>query len=706
MDKKSPAPDTKASQERERLRDIGIFTLELIKALVRTGLYSEKHPVTEEAIDNTYKLFTRFKDDLGSLTFFLYESPDKGDDILLEGISDKPVSLKSLLKGAVGEHFVGKFSALFKENRIAALSLGTALTKAQFSEFLNLFVSWKWEKQRKKEQAVEEFSDALLAKGITGITIVGLHEVLGSERHLPWQIRVALTRVKKDLRKVPLLKNASPQQLANLKLSLLAEIIRPIKYPVLILQLLSNIDLAIQDIPYVTQDEVTRYLIAGLPSRHLLDAAVHLMNQLSKGNKGKDQLKGLMKYFLSELSSREFSSAMMFLEKAFKEGYVRFDELPPAVQKSVLRERATKRFLKEPKNVLERLLVTKDPHEKTKLLNMVMLVMPELVQKRDVQNLILVSAVLYKLYTGKVPREFPGLKDRIHDVLEGAAEGDFIERLVEITCRVPKERRKYLEKLVVMYGERVVGPVIKLLTESEEMPVRRAAVDLLIELKEAAVPEVVKELRSHRHPWYTVRNLIHVLGEIGGVEESSVVLEFIDHPHPKVRVECALVLEKLLKHGAEPSLIPLLKDEDPLVRRTALTALAGLNSSRGEVIERLTEVISQWKEFMDNDMHCLVAAVRSLSFYDPVLLPNREMFEELLINIIKPPKGIKAVLPTLLGVKEAPKELKKLIISTLGYIGGEKAKDFLDRLRFSKDQEIAQEAREAYDRLLARTGGL
>jgi len=687
-----------SEQNKKLMADFSIFALELIKTMVRAGIYSDNHPVTAEAVTKTFALFHEFQGVFGGVTFILYESPDMGHDINVEGITSKWVSLKKLLRGAVGEHFVGKFSDLFRQNKIASITLSSSLSEKEFGKFVNLFVSWRWSKD-KAQESLDAFSNAMMEAGVFGITVVGLNELLGGNRNLPWQIRVAITRVKKDLSKIPMLKDASAQQVSRLKLTLLSEIARPIKYPVLILQLLTNVDLAAKEIPFVTLDDITDFLIKGLVSRHLLESASQLLLTIKEkkyqGVDTQEKLGSLLKKMVFELAGRDFDRARPFLETCFKDGIIKMADMPRSLQREIQVRRAIKGFMAKRKLMLNKLLSTKDPHEATKLLNVLMLAMPDLVEKSDAKSLNLIGLTLAKLYRTKPPPDFPGRRERIGDVLVGAAKGNMLGKLVALTCRTPKEKRKGLDLLLVLYGRDAVPPLINVLIETENMSARRAAVDLLLALGKDALDAVIGELRSHRHPWYTVRNLLHVLGELGGISEAAVANEFYDHPHPKVREQYILTIEKLMKSASESKVLPLLEDEDAFVRKQAIVTLARLNCTDMAMLNKMKSVLAGWAKAESKDFGCLIAVVRALSFYDPMILPDREEIEELLLNIVRKPTGLKAMIPTLMGVHEAPLEIKMLVIETLGYLGGTKSLDVLSHLQKSKNARLAERARDA-----------
>jgi hypothetical protein len=70
--------------------------------------------------------------------------------------------------------------------------------------------------------------------------------------------------------------------------------------------------------------------------------------------------------------------------------------------------------------------------------------------------------------------------------------------------------------------------------------------------------------------------------------------------------------------------------------------------------------------------------------------------------MLRGPTGIKAMVPTLLGVHEAPRDIKLLAIETLGYIGGNKAFDLLNQIQKGKDSHLAEKAKETLKLIKAR----
>ncbi len=689
--------------KRKVLSDFNIFVLELVKHMVQAGLYADSQPMPPDAIHKLYSLFQSFQYAFGSVTFILSESATQKYDINVEGILSRWIPLRSLLQGAVGEHFIGKLADLFRRNKIVALTLSSTLDEAQFGKFLNLFVSWEWQQG---QESLDAFTTTLLDQDVTGVTIVGINELLGSERRLPWQTRVALTRIKKDLRKIPLLKKATPQRIDKLKHDFLAEIARPMKYPASILQLMANADLAAQGLSFITDEEINRLLVKGLLSRHLMETTRHLLSLLkedkSQNADARGKMQGLLRILALELADRDIDTAKPLLDECNAAGAIAPRDLPGDVQLESQVKRTLETFLSKRKVLLDRMLTTRDAHECTRILNIIMLAIPGLVAQKDTESLNMIGLSLAKLYRQPPPPDFPGRRERIGDVLDGAAKEGVLDKLTWLTCNTPKEQRRGMELLMLLYGSNAVSPLVAILTETEAISVRRAAVDILIQLGRKATEAISGELMSHRHPWYTVRNLLYVLGEIGDASMGDMVREFAKHPHPKVREQFVITAEKLLKNDGEKVILTLLNDNDQTVRKQAITSLARLQCKAPQMIKKMQGVLEGWKKSDKGNLGCLIAVIRALRFYDSIALPEREVFEDLLFDIVKGPKGIRALMPTLTGLHEVPTDVKLLVIETLGYIGGSKSEDMLRRLQKDKDTVVAQRAAEALRRIKGR----
>ena len=693
------------SELRRVLAAFAEFTVDFIK----TMLYTHQPQVYKKPTDSDllvlYEKFWSVQTMVDGISYVLYENPAKGSDIEVEGLSEVPMQLSKLLKGGIGNHFLNKFISLFRERHIVSIVFYSDTTKEEFIKFLDLFLKWNWRDRRGPTAALIDFCASMKDAGIFHITFLGSHEIIKEIKDASWQVKVLLSRIRKETLRLKLLSRIlTPEQIDVLKNRTLKEIVVSLKYPILIEQLFKNIDKVIEESSVLTKEEAINILLSGFSNHILIEATSYFMNKYRETKFNDDQENEdwvwLIRNLLLEISRRDVDDRNMdgLLQQGFNQNYIKFAELPPHIQQDILTKNAYRKFSVERDSILVRLLKSRDPHEITKILNMIKMSMPELIKNRDVESLSLVGMALIKLYRLYDPQKVPGMRERLLEVVRSAIDSQQLKELVTLTCSTTKDQRTGLELLLRMYGDRVVPYLIKVLVQSEEVRERRAAVDILISFGSRAKDFIKQELRSHRYPWYTIRNLIHVLYHIGDESDAMLMNEFLEHPHPKVREECIIGLEQLLGKAAEEDLLPLLNDKDINIRKQALLSLAKINSTSKQVLDKLLDAVKNWERFVENEeMPYVLAAIKGIGYYDPDFLPQRDEFESVLMDLVKPPSGIKAVLPTLLRIKPPPIELRLTAIETLGYIGSQKARMFLQKLTDSKDIKLSEAAKRALE---------
>ncbi|MBI2461601.1 MAG: HEAT repeat domain-containing protein [Candidatus Rokubacteria bacterium] len=90
----------------------------------------------------------------------------------------------------------------------------------------------------------------------------------------------------------------------------------------------------------------------------------------------------------------------------------------------------------------------------------------------------------------------------------------------------------------------------------------------------SVVPALLPRLTESR--WYVVRNVVSILGKIGDESTFLSVVNVLDHPHPRVRLEAVRALGVIGGRMAVTPLIRCLDDPDPTVRGAAVRALGAL----------------------------------------------------------------------------------------------------------------------------------
>jgi len=152
------------------------------------------------------------------------------------------------------------------------------------------------------------------------------------------------------------------------------------------------------------------------------------------------------------------------------------------------------------------------------------------------------------------------LLSRVLDSVADAREGDSADcreatskalaavdfrRIGEICLSGPAAVRDCGEGLgiLVRYGAWSAGPLLDRLLIEQDKGMRKVLLSLLIRIGEPAVPAIVARLRDL--PWYFLRNLCFILGEIGASGTVPGLVRMLAHKEPRVRREAIHALGKL-----------------------------------------------------------------------------------------------------------------------------------------------------------------
>jgi hypothetical protein len=97
--------------------------------------------------------------------------------------------------------------------------------------------------------------------------------------------------------------------------------------------------------------------------------------------------------------------------------------------------------------------------------------------------------------------------------------------------------------LLVKYGARSAAILLDRLLVEPDKGMRRVLLSLLVRIGEPAVPEIVARLRDY--PWYFLRNLCFILGEIGASGTVPGLVRMLAHKEHRVRREAVQALGKI-----------------------------------------------------------------------------------------------------------------------------------------------------------------
>lgn len=702
----------------ERLREIrhhaGQFTLELVKALVQTGYYSSEHPSSRTVAHDLYQLLQEVTRDAYELTYVLVSTVDERG-VMIEGLTHDPIEVARALTGTMGDHFVAKLHDYFVRNRIASFTIKRHIEEPEFTAFLGLWVTWAT-----RVSAVEgRTATAIMAEeldraGIFGVTVVGMDEVPGQARHLPWQTRLTLARLRTDLGRLTELRRARPEALAQLKAQAVLDAIRAIRRSTMVAEVLLHADLVTETVPAFAPAEVEHAIAEAIPASFLLAVTSLFLDWFETEQRHatgttppgrdptahRDAVERSARLVAARLARLHVPDSDPLLERAHGLGLIELQALPEEIRRKFKARDLCDRFLESSAVYLRDFESCAAPKSYLKYLNVFAVILPELVRREEAAAVGSILAAFDRHLKEEAP-PFVGRTRFIEETLALLERGGAVAGLVDLACRTPKETRAGLEAGVALFRGRAVPELVARLG-AEDVSERAAAVSILQHIGADAVPAVLEELRSHRHPWFTVRNLIAILGNARVRTGLSVLRQFMRHPHPKVREELVQTFALVLGDEAEKALIPFLDDDSPVVVRKAIHHLGAIRCTAPAFLKRVHEAVRlRSRSEEEPDAALQAACLTALAQYEYQLMPETPDIEGTLIEVVHP-SPLRARLPSRFGIRPKPVELLVLAIRALGALGTGRSLAVLGDLMASRSDELRQAAIEAVEQIRGR----
>ena len=121
-------------------------------------------------------------------------------------------------------------------------------------------------------------------------------------------------------------------------------------------------------------------------------------------------------------------------------------------------------------------------------------------------------------------------------------------------------------------GDAGVDLLITTLAESQQRRNRRVLAESIAELCRETPERLAPWLADRR--WYVVRNMIHILGWIGGDSIIGLLRSTLNHPEPRVRQEAVAAIAQVNPELARPVLLKVLGNSDTRLFCTVLHQLS------------------------------------------------------------------------------------------------------------------------------------
>jgi HEAT repeat protein len=155
--------------------------------------------------------------------------------------------------------------------------------------------------------------------------------------------------------------------------------------------------------------------------------------------------------------------------------------------------------------------------------------------------------------------------------------------------------RKAVEELLLLTGVEGMKRLLDALIDSQDFQVRRNIFNTIIRFGDASRDEVVRRLADDR--WFAVRQMVSLLGEIGGAESVEGLESAYGHSDVRVKKEVLKSLARIPSPKSRKLLLEALKDDDYAIQGQAIISLGILKD--GAAIPALGDIATMRDAFAE-----------------------------------------------------------------------------------------------------------
>jgi len=686
------------SEDVPKVIQLSELSLGMIKAMLRSGYYDPSHPSALSAKVGLYEEFTKLIGDRENLTFIRKETGEK-KDILIDGLLAEPLELTGIVAKSTAELFVPRFLDFYERRTLLSYTVKRDISQKEFEAFIDLMSQPPVASARVGEEA-DRLTGAFLGQGIINVSVIFAGDVVGSDRHLPWRVELALTRLSKDLMMIPLFKGVDPKKLSRAKRQVFEDIIRPVRRPDFIKEILINSDLVVEAAGEFKDINIEAEIINNIPDNLMVSTTQELITDLDQirkrvesvvGQEGfqwrEKRLLSITKLIVNRLLRESVPEAEGILKDLFARGLVLFDDLPKPIQERIIVERLVEEFLAGRLPIAEKLRTAATGKDYLKTANAFGRILAEVIRRGAYAPVTEVIQLLQQ-HKENAGSGFPERAELARKTWEGIFTPVVMDAVLERFEKGGKEVRQEVLKLLGPLGTGAIPVFLQLMKESKDRWVRKSAATAIIQMGDLALSQVLTEIKKPDLEWFEIRNLLGILGELGRMRDAGTVRKFLDFSHARVREEALGALVRLVKEGSEPALIAALTDKEISVRRKAVVLLAQNPSANSETLARLLDIVRRrGKKEPEEDEALQIQACMTLAKYARPGMSGR--IEEVLLGAVSREK--RWLLPGT--EQEKSDKIKLAIIQSLGKVGSKDCLPVLKDLEKKGEKEIREAAK-------------
>jgi len=544
-----------------------------------------------------------------------------------------------------------------------------------------------------------------------------MDDIIVLEKNLPWRVEMAIQRLTKDLKILPMFKEKSDEAILNLKVKIIHDIIRPLKYGEYLKELLVNCYIIAQHVDNIEAEDIEEIIIGGIPADLMLSTSQHVfedlkeLKELRSKESSKESLqrrhegvKRIIKSLSRKMIQQKVSGVQRFLEELHHSNVLAFSELPPDVQYLVNTMKMARDIKSRTSVYIGWVFKRLNPEDAVIMLKCFRRVISVIVEERNwnigfkltlAVNKVKTETNLYSPKNNLPTNPFYFVFKDVSDMLSSAY-------LSETTTS-----RLKIDQIVRRLGSKGVDILSLILTKSENSDVRTDAMETIVSMGEVARHWSLNILEKKNPEAGEVRNALAIIREVGKAKkDTDIVKKFIGHTDPRVLEELLHTLLSFDAQDLEPFIIKALTNSDDKLRWRAVSALGKLRRLSKESLVNIFQIITS--DPPDDEQQAAIHSrkiaqlIQALGTVNNFPAPDR--LEDAILKAAQKSVHTGKGLISRLKLSNAKGDQTTILVAafaTLGKIGSTKSSDYI--AKFSKGKSaIAVEAQKALQLIESR----
>ncbi len=567
------------------------------------------------------------------------------------------------------------------------------ITETEFRRFVSVFT------QAEAGTAVK-FTEQLVGADVFAVSVVLEADMVRARAKLPWRVRLALSRLRKDLTVLPLYERATKSQLTQAKLRTLKDVLRPLAQGRHLQEFFLNLDLiakAIDELP----DDIEQDLMNALPvdtviplGRVLMETETRLLEGNTRDDGRSPLLQQTIRRQLTAIGGRLCHDSMAadpeLVRTLYSRGHIEFDELPDELRLEMKADQLLSWYEKDPHGFLEAFGTFRDARSYARFLYEVLRAFPQIIDGRAFG---LASLIVDTIYEHRKERDRLQARSDIVATCCNDLKAPHTEALVNYMVDSDVDKRRHLRRLFLAVGRGAIPAIIEVIARARDPEVCEDAALALTGMGHAGTAKIRTAIVEGEPRPNTLVYLFRVLEKLRDRAAVRVIQRYLRHPAAEVREAAIVALAGILDYEAAHWLQAALSDPDPVVARQALRLLISVSEPDAVLASSLLGLVPTCGPRPNHTKAREVAALEALETLpkcgNPAVGPNQSLEDALLSRLgdrdAAKPFG-------LLRRRRAMSDdaLRAAICDALAIIGGDNSEHRFERYRFEPSPTVAE----------------